>query len=102
MATGVERALQILQGLKNGAVTNPTALKWVDAFWTVYGPGTDGNGDPIENPTNEQKAAFYVRTLREHHQRVMEQSRVPGAGIAAQEAEAADVATETGAELGTD
>lgn len=102
MATSVERALATMQAMKNGTVKNQVALKWAQAFWDVYGPGVDGNGDVIESPTSAQLAAFYVRELRKHHQRVMESSRVNSVANTVRDAEVATIAAEAATEIGDD
>lgn len=101
MATPVERAIATMEALKNRTVTNAVALKWVQAFWDVYGPGVDKNGNVIESPTAAELAAFYVRELRKHHRRVMESSRVKAVSQAARAAEIATIQAEADSELGS-
>ena len=76
----------------------PTALKHANAFVLAYGPIPNVEGDP----TNEQKATFYLNCLRKHHAEVTKSVRGPAAGDAARIAEIDVVTAEVESELGTD
>jgi len=107
MATAIERAIAVLQALSDSTPSNPTMLKYVQAFWDHYGPdvypsGHPNEGEPIESPTNAELARFYIYQIRQHHRAILKTNRIPVAAEAARVAENATVDSEVGNELGAD
>ena len=107
MATAIERATAVMQALSDSTPSNPTMLKYVQAFWDHYGPGVypsghPNEGEPIDSPTNAELARFYIYQIRQHHKAILKANRIPAAADAARAAESATVDAEIGNELGTD
>ena len=107
MATAIERATAVMQALADSTPSNPTMLKYVQAFWDHYGPdvypsGHPNEGDPIESPTNAELARFYIYHIRQHHRVVLKTNRIPAVAEAARIAESATIDSEVENELGAD
>lgn len=109
--TDVNRARIIIDLLFDGTTSNDAlyanldlanatvTTKYGTAFWTVFGPERDAMGNPIQNPTNAQLAAFWIKRMKIHNRDTLKASRVPAAVTAAANTEDAATTTEANSEL---